>query len=249
MKFRLLVWLAASAWLTAPIAAQDITNSTQAVQQPHDGSLATAPASENTTPACPRFENKDRPVNTAIQARVTELMDSSHLKPGDQVFAKVLYDITYPGCSLPAEAILYGHVTAAASSKNPKSSELGLVFDHADCDDGQKQDLRMRLIGLVAPPDHTVMLHDVLPSEVAGGVQQLPVTSNSGIDDNLNPEKYPLTVHPGLVVRMPNVKLEPEGGPGCSTRISSSGRNIQLAPGDELILTPEKVIKTTASAH
>jgi hypothetical protein len=222
---------------------------TQAVQQPHDGSLAISPASENATRACPRFENKDRPVNTAIQARVTELMDSSRLKPGDQVFAKVLSDIAYPGCSLPAEAILYGHVTAAASSKNPKSSELGLVFDHADCTGRQKQDLRLRLIGLVAPPDHTVMEHDVLPSEVQGRVQTLPITSNSGIDDNLNPEKYPQTVHPGLVVRMPKVKLDPEGAPFCSALISSSDRDLRVAPGAELILTPEKVIKTTASTH
>jgi|HubBroStandDraft_1064217.scaffolds.fasta_scaffold428396_1 hypothetical protein len=189
MKFRLLVWLAVSASLTASVVAQGITNSTQAVQQPHDGSLAIAPASENAAPACPRFENKDRPVNTAIQARVTELMDSSRLKPGDQVFAKVLYSIAYPGCLLHSEAILYGHVTAAASSKNPNSSELGLVFDHADCDDGQKQDLRMRLIGLVAPPDHTVMEHDVLPSEVHNGVQHLPATSRDGIDDKLESRK------------------------------------------------------------
>jgi hypothetical protein len=249
MKFRFLVWLAVSAWLTAPIVAQDTTNSTQAVQQPHDGSLATAPPSENATPACPRFENKDRPINTAIQARVTELMDSSRLKPGDQVFAKVLYGIAYPGCSLHSEAILYGHVTAAASSKNPNSSELGLVFDHADCDDGQKQDLRMRLIGLVAPPNHAVMEHEVLPSEVHHGVQTLPATSKDGIDDNLNPEKYPQTVHPGLVVRMPKVKLDPEGAPACTALISSSDRNLRVAPGAELILTPEKVIKTTASAH
>jgi hypothetical protein len=156
----------------------------------------------------------------------------------------VLYDITYPGCSLTAEAILYGHVTVVASLKNPNSSELGLVFDHADCTGHQKQGLRLRLIGLVAPPDHTVMEHDVLPSEVRGGVQQLPVTSKDGIDDNLHPEKYPLTVHPGLVVRLPRVKLETEGGPGCSARISSSGRSVQLAPGAELILTVERVIKS-----
>jgi hypothetical protein len=41
----------------------------------------------------------------------------------------------------------------------------------------------------------------------------------------------------GFVPRMlPNLKLEPEGGPGCSSRISSSDRNVELQTGVELIL-------------
>jgi hypothetical protein len=244
MRLRFLIWLATAACLTAVIFAQCTTNSVPIVQQPNDGSLAPTPTGEKGTSTCPQFANKDWPVKLTIQARVTELMDSAHLKPGKEVSAKVLYGITYAECALTDEAILYGHVTSAASSKNPDSSELGLVFDHADCTSHRKQELRLRLIGLVAPPDHTVMMHDVLPSEVAGGVQQLPITSNSGIDDNLHPESYPLTVHPGLVLRMPKVKLEPEGGPGCSARISSSGRSVQLAPGAELILTLERSAKS-----
>jgi hypothetical protein len=197
------------------------------------------PANESDTPACQQFENRDWPINSAIEARVTELMDSSHLKPGKDVFVKVLYGLTYPQCALTQDTILYGHVTVAASSKNPNSSELGLVFDHADCTGRQKQELHMRLIGLVAPRDQSNMLHDALPTQVAGGTRQIsePVTGSTGRDDDLSPSGPPHTVHPGIVVRMPNVKLEPEGGPGCSARISSSNRTVQLGPGTELILT------------
>jgi hypothetical protein len=198
-----------------------------------------------TAAACPQFANKDWPVNLTIEARLTELLEASHLNPGKEVFAKVLYPINYAECSLTGEAILYGHVTAAASSKSPNSSELGLAFDHADCTGHMKQELRLRLIGLVAPPDHGEMLHQVLPSEVVRGVQQLPVTTKDGIDDNLSRESYPLTVHPGLVVRMPMVKLEPDRGPWCSARISSSAPDIQLAPGAELILTLERVTESS----
>jgi len=154
---------------------------------------------------------------------------------------KVLYEITYAGCELAPEAIVYGHVTAALASKNPKSSELGLVFDHADCTGNQKQQLHLRLVGLVAPPESQEMEHEVLPSEVRGGLHQLPSTSRAGIDDNLDPSKYPQTVRPGLVVRLPKVKLDPEGAPSCSARISTSAHDLKVAPGSELILTVESL--------
>jgi hypothetical protein len=87
------------------------------------------------------------------------------------------------------------------------------------------------------------MLHDALPTQVAGGARQISGTigGSTGRDDNLSPGGPPHTVHPGIVVRMPKVKLEPEGGPGCSARFSSSERSVQLAPGAELILTVEKM--------
>jgi hypothetical protein len=183
------------------------------------------------------------PVASTIEARVTELMDSAHLKPGKQVYVKVMYGISYPRCVLPQDAIIYGHVTAAASSKDPKSSELGLVFDHADCQDhSQKQPLPLRLIGLVAPRDGRDRLHDALPSQVAGGARSIAgqVLGSNGRDDDLSSGGPPNTVHPGIVIRMPKVKLDPEGGPGCSARITSSDRSIQLPPGEEIILTVER---------
>ncbi len=168
-------------------------------------------------------------------------MDPAHLKVGKEVSARVLYPIAYEDCVLDNDAALYGHVTAAASSKNPDSSALGLVFDHADCKGHQKQDVHLRLIGLIAPPERGTMLHDVLPSEVAGGVRQLPSTSADGIDGSLTSAKFPPTIRPGLVVRMPKVTLEPEGAPGCSAKISSVDRSFEVEPGTALILTLQRV--------
>jgi len=202
-----------------------------------------SPSSTNdaTTPACQPDDTVERPVNSAIQARVTGSLDSAHLKPGKEVFVKVVYGLEYPGCTLDEDATLYGHVTAATSSKNPDASELSLVFDHGDCTGKGKKELSLRLIGVLAPassdPRH---LHEDLPAEVAGGARSVSAAVGSlvnGDDADLNPGGPPHTIRPGIVVRMPGARLEPEGGPSCSARISGPGRSIQLGAGSELILT------------
>jgi len=57
------------------------------------------------------------------------------------------------------------------------------------------------------------------------------------VDENLNPGGNPHTVHPGIAFGFQKIKLEPSGGPGCSTRITSTEREIHLGVGAELILT------------
>ncbi|MGA2169804.1 MAG: tetratricopeptide repeat protein [Terracidiphilus sp.] len=208
-------------------------------------SASTAPESDNGKPACQPGDNRDRSIDSTIEARVTGGLDSGHLKPGKEIWVKVVYGLVFPGCTLDAESILYGHVTSSTSSKNPNASELSLLFDHGDCAGHAKRELPLRLIGLVGPPDESERLHDVMPTEVAGGARQIggsgrgsdTVSGTNGRDDNLNPSGPPHTVHPGIVVRMPSVKLEPEGGPGCSARITSANRSVQIGTGSELILT------------
>jgi len=196
----------------------------------------------DTAPACQPRDTIDRPVNTTIQARVTGSLDSAHLKPGKEVFVKVVYGLEYPGCTLDEDAILYGHVTSATSSKNPDASELSLVFDHGDCAGKGRKELPLRLIGVLAPPSNDAHhMHEDLPSELRGGGRSVSDAINGGLinanDEDLNPGGAPHTIHPGVVVHMPDVKLEPEGGPGCSAKISGPIRSIQLGTGSELILT------------
>lgn len=202
-----------------------------------------APGIESPESSCPPVDDRERPLDTTIVARVTGTLESGHLKPGKEVWVQTVNGWLQPECRLNEGSVLYGHVTAASSSKDPNSSELSLVFDHADCVGHAKQEFSMRLIGLVAPPDESKNLHEMLPTEVAGGGRQISSTvaaSSAGgfvFDDNLNPGGPPHSVHPGIVLRMPKVKLEPQAGPGCSARISSTDRSIRLGTGAELILT------------
>lgn len=198
--------------------------------------------------ACPTLALDDIPMNQTLELKVTGTLDSAHLKPGKEIYAQVVHGLIYPGCTLDQNAVVYGHVTAVSSKRNPDAAELGLEFDHGDCEGKSKAPLALHLIALLPPPDvGRNSLHGSLPSEVSGGVRDIGITAaeTTGYDALLSSGGKPHTVHPGVVVGMPQVKLEPLGGPGCSAMITSPRRSVQLGTGAELILA----LSTATAGH
>ena len=53
----------------------------------------------------------------------------------------------------------------------------------------------------------------------------------------LNPGGPPNTMHPGVVVNLPELKLAPESGPECSTEITGTKNSLAIGTGAELILS------------
>jgi tetratricopeptide (TPR) repeat protein len=186
---------------------------------------------------CPRFEDRDLPTDTTIEATVVSLLDSGHLKPGKEVQAKILHDWQSAQCTLVAGSYLYGHVTASERSKAADGSKLAIVFDHGECYGRPRSEMSLKIIGLVAPPDQYVGLHGVLPAEVAGRGRQISRQIVGEYDDNLNPGGPPHTVHPGIVAGLPKIKLDPVGGPACSAILTSTEPSVRLWSGSEFILT------------
>ncbi len=200
---------------------------------------------------CPTFDSADIPLDQTLELKVTGTLDSAHLKPGKEIYAQVVHGLIYPECTLDMNSIVYGHVTAVSSSRSPDTAELGLVFDHGDCAGHSKMPLSLHLIALLPPPDESAgSLHDSVPTEVAGGTRQISntVAQTNAYDALLSNGGKTHTVHPGVVVGIPSMKLDPLGGPGCSARITSSTRNVQLGTGAELILTLS-TSAATASGH
>lgn len=201
---------------------------------------ASSPAATPNAVQCEPEDTRPRPLSTTLQARLTGGLDSAHLKPGKEIWVRVIDGEVYPTCTLDQDAILYGHVMSATSSKNSDGSELSLMFDHGDCNGHAKKPLTMRLIGVVGPPADSRHLHDELPNEVGGGVRSIQM-ANAGLvnvyDMDLNPGGSPHTVQPGIVLNEPTLKLQPEQGPGCSTKLVSSGHSVTLGTGSQLILT------------
>jgi tetratricopeptide (TPR) repeat protein len=186
--------------------------------------------------ACARIDSRDRPMTSTIEAKPSGGLDSGHLKPGKEIYLQVIYGMTYEGCTLDKNSILYGHVVSPAT---PGASELNVVFDHGDCAGKGKKELPLHLIGLVGPADESKRLHDQTPTEMHGSGRSISATAGAadGLEDvNLNPNGAPNTVHPGIVVNMPAVKLDPDGGPSCSAHITSTNHAVTIGAGSEFIL-------------
>jgi tetratricopeptide (TPR) repeat protein len=214
------------------------------VSSGHNGETMVATVSfpgENVKPqpSCETAFPSELPITSTIEGKVTGLLDSGHMKPGKEITLKVVHEWIYDKCRLPEGSLLWGHVTASSSSKNPDNSELGLVFDQGECD-GHKRPLPLRIVGLVAAPDQFVGLHNAMPLEMSGGVRDISAVAgamNTELDENMNPGGPPNTVRPGIILGMPKLKLEPEGGPNCSAKITSLQRSIQFGVGAEFIIT------------
>jgi hypothetical protein len=201
-----------------------------------------APASASTPQkpiSCGPLAETPIPLKATIEAKVTGTLEANHLKVGQKLWVNSVYEMDYPDCRMAAGAPIYGTVTLASSSKKPGASELGFVFDAVDCVGRSRQTMKLALIGVIAPPDEGFRGHDAVPTEVNGGARQISDTagSTSGYDANLGPRLAQI-VQVGSVVGFKKLKLEPQGGPGCSARLTNSEHNIALAPGTVLVLTP-----------
>ena len=198
-------------------------------------SLAQQPAPQSSP--CVALADSTIPTNSTVQAKVMSI-DSSKLKPGKEIWFKVVNGVIYQGCTLEPDSVVYAHVMSASGGKGATSSELSLSFDHADCSGHDKQPFKLRIIAVAGPPDQKHNMHEDMPSQVAGGGRQIDsvMAGTNALDMELNPGGPPHTVHPGIVVGVPDLKLEPTAGPECSDKMTSTKNKIQLAPGSELIL-------------
>lgn len=186
---------------------------------------------------CATIGDADIPVNTTLRAKVTNMIDAAHLKPGKKIWLNSAVGMVYPGCTLDPDAAIYGTVISAASSKNPNASELSLAFNSADCTGHAKQPLKLLVVGVMAPPDQLKNSHDAMPTELQGSARQISDTAaNTNGYDAKQTSGSSHGIHPGAVFGYKNVKLEPQGGPQCSAKLTSTERNIELAPGAVLLL-------------
>jgi len=202
---------------------------TEAAPAAASGNLtASAPSLE-----CPRISDEEFPIQSTLEAKVQGTLDSAHLKPGKEIWVKVVQGYALPGCTMNQDATLYGRITAASSS------ELSVDFDRGDCVGHAGQKLSLKLIGLVAPPGAASGLHESMPTEVARGARSIStaVGATDGYDPALRIDSLPKTVHPGLIVGIPNLSLDPQGGPACSAKITSKSRSVELGAGAQFILT------------
>ena len=187
--------------------------------------------------ACDQFQDGDHNLSSAILGGINGGLDSKHLKVGQPIQVKILRDWIAPSCALTKGAALYGHVLAATASKNPGGSELAVVFDHGDCSGRPKQELSLRIIGVVRRDTDYQAVHNAMPTEVRGGARAISDTAASMGAESDDDTNGPKSIHTGAVVGVPHLKLVPEGGPQCSAMLTSEEPSIRLGSDAEFILT------------
>jgi tetratricopeptide (TPR) repeat protein len=205
-------------------------------------SHAAAPASSSSggkAPDCNQYANQDGDHNlsSAILGGINGGLDSKHLKVGQPIQVKILRDWIAPSCALTKGAALYGHVLAATASKSPAGSELAVVFDHGDCSGRPKQELSLRIIGVVRRDTDYAGVHSAMPTEVHGGARSISTTAASMGNESDDDMNGPKSIRTGAVLGVPRLKLVPEGGPQCSAMLTSEEPSIRLGSDAEFILT------------
>lgn len=203
--------------------------------------LAQAASGSDTAAACGQMSQAAVPANQTIIAKSLG-MDSGHLKPGKEIWFKNSKGVAYPGCTIEPDAIIYAKVVSVNSSKD--GAEFSLDFDRADCSGGHdKQAFKMRLISLMAPEGEEKTSQSDVPTgtagkggQMGGAPQPRQSSSSSAADAVSTPGSEPGTIQPGTVVGIPNTKLEPMAGAGCSDRISSTDSKIKLRANSRFVL-------------
>lgn len=204
---------------------------------------ADAPGSAET---CNRYPGQDveRPTTEMLEGAVFGGLDSATLKAGQSIKVRVLREWDSPVCTLRTGSHLYGRVLSATTSKTTGPSTLSIILDHGDCAGHANQALLIRLIGLAGGDAHSTAIHNALPTEVSGGSRSIGVAAaNQGNLDQNAPgtELAPDKVRPGSVSGIPRLKLTPEGGPQCSSLLTSEERSVRLAGDTELIMTMQQL--------
>jgi hypothetical protein len=240
-SFIRLSWMGLIAVLPVFAAAALFAQSAASPGTPATPAATQAPASQASPAPCPLSPNADIPLSATIHATVTGTLDSARLKVGKEIWVNVAADVTYPGCMLNAGTALYAHVMSAATAQGSNPSELSLSFDHADCLGRNKKEMPLRLIALLGPSENVLRVHEELPIMMRGSSRKISVAvkAEGTGTDKFNLDAPPPTVQLGAVMGIPNVKLEIKGGPGCSSRITSTDRSVQLTREMELIFLVE----------
>ncbi|MDE3199468.1 MAG: tetratricopeptide repeat protein [Acidobacteriota bacterium] len=196
-------------------------------------------------PECAELSTADMPLGDAIELSLSSSLDSAHLKPGKEIYGKVVHGLEYPGCTLNQGAVLYGKVTVASKGDKNSEAKLGFEFNRGECTNasGSKtvtKPLQLAVIAVLTPKDdRQAHLHDMAPVEIGGAGRRIQdaVNADNGTDIGLNENEKPKTVHAGLVFGEAKFKLDPTGGPSCTALVQDKGSSVRIGSRSEIVLT------------
>jgi hypothetical protein len=193
---------------------------------------------------CPLFAQTPPP----IQAELLQRLNAAKVKVGDPVLAKVLFPWKNSICELRVGAIIQGRVVAQqAHSKTKKTSEISISFESGQCGGREMKPLFLTVAAVVSPslsgyPDSHLSEDEQPLSSAIGLLANGSVRSVSQAAATVHAEprvvQAPHSVTTGQVLGIPHLAISVGQGPDGASILRSTGRNVQLSPGTELVLVP-----------
>jgi hypothetical protein len=207
-----------------------------------------------------------------VQAELVKAMEAGRIKVGDSILAKVDVEWKNPACNLRKGAILKGRVISEnVRSKTSKTSELAFLFESGECGGREMKPLPLTVAALMAPDPNREGPYgeEARPLSEAVGLAIGSGGSTAGTGSGFTggggmrsvfaaaatayveptPSKQPKSVLPGQVVGIGGVKLSVGSGPEGSTVLTSSGHNMRLETGSQLVLVPGPKTTATVAAN
>jgi hypothetical protein len=181
------------------------------------------------------------PANKAepqLWAKLQGNFDSTKVKVGDSVSARVTYDWYAPDCTVAADTFIVGKVMDVVQpSGNSNRSEVSILFA-VGCMGGRKVPLNLVAVLYAIDDGKSQMdMYNAMPSgQQLGG----PGGSNRVIDMGALPSpgiapEAPGPVKVGQVTGMRHLVLGPVRGAGKSAELSTTDKSLRIAKGTRLV--------------
>jgi hypothetical protein len=191
---------------------------------------------------------------TPIQAELVKRLDGDKLHLGDTVLARLQLGWNGPSCRLRPGDILQARVVSQKPySKTTKTSELALLFDQGQCGGPAMKPLLLTLAAMVSadrgrdptlqPSEEHQALSDAVGLALHGSTRSVSEAAETvryepGRTVYVSRPRVaaPKQLKTGQVVGIPHLKLLVGQGPEGSSILSSTGRQLRLDMGTQLVL-------------
>jgi hypothetical protein len=210
------------------------------------------------------IDEKVSPVQP-LQTELLSPLDSSRVKVGTHVLARVVQEYKNEDCRLRAGAMLEGHVVQFTSrSKKQKISSIQVAFDHADCNNHPSAPFKFTLIALIGPygdpppannsglsegppladiPANTMGVNLAPPGHAGAYLRSVEsaVELNQYSVQAHHTRNLPNHILPGQVIDVPRTSLVVGAGTDGATIVNAANQDARIESRSILIMLPSSV--------
>jgi hypothetical protein len=172
-----------------------------------------------------------------VEAELVEPLDAGHAKVGQSIKARVKVDWADGTCTLKHNGMVKGQIVGLQStSKTAKDSGIALLFDSGQCGGHDMKPLPLTIVSVIGSAPAPPSLADSPGMGIGEGSRGGGVASANAPALEGGKPIIPLTISPGAVYGLNDVKLGVGTGPQGSSVLGTSGHNVRLETGTILVL-------------